>query len=135
MHHTLISTRFLLYWAQSAGLVECAMNINRLLCAQPSPVSSTPNITPPASQPDESGGYDTPSPSPSSPETQTKFASTQYRCGKCRQRGHNRKTCPNPEVVKALPPAPARPRARGCCALCGEPGHNRTSCRVGLPKS
>ncbi|KAF8196847.1 hypothetical protein K438DRAFT_2016739 [Mycena galopus ATCC 62051] len=119
------------------------MNISQLLCSPPPSQSSSPGRSsngPPCGSPygpssaplsDHDSRSSQGSPTPSNPDTY-KIISTQYRCGNCRQRGHNRKTCPKPETPKALPP-PTRPRARGCCGLCGETGHNRTSCRVGPP--
>ncbi|KAJ7132199.1 hypothetical protein C8R44DRAFT_773335 [Mycena epipterygia] len=125
--HGLISTP--IFSARSADVG--AMNISQLLCSQPpSQTSSSSNGGPPASNPqlDDSRSSQG-SPTPSSSDAPFKVISTQYRCGNCRQRGHNRKTCPQPEAPKA-PPVVTRPRARGCCGLCGEPGHNRTSCRM-----
>ncbi|KAJ7272570.1 hypothetical protein B0H12DRAFT_1091093 [Mycena haematopus] len=113
-----------------------AMNISQLLCSPPPSQASAPgrssNGAPPAFVSDHDSQSSQGSPTPSSPDAY-KIISTQYRCGNCRQRGHNRKTCPKPETPKA-PPPPTRPRARGCCGLCGLAGHNRTSCRnVGPP--
>ncbi|KAJ7027905.1 hypothetical protein C8F04DRAFT_1121048 [Mycena alexandri] len=107
------------------------MNISQLLCSPPPYQAPSPgrssNGAPPASDHDSRSSQG--SPSPTSPDASYKVIN---RCGNCRQRGHNRKTCPKPETPK-LPAPPTRPRARGCCGLCGEPGHNRTSCRYGPP--
>ncbi|KAJ7355682.1 hypothetical protein DFH08DRAFT_853202 [Mycena albidolilacea] len=112
------------------------MNISQLLCSPPPSQSSSPgrssNGAPSAPMSDPHLYYDSRSsqgsPTPSNPDVYKVI----NRCGNCRQRGHNRKTCPKPEAPKA-PPPPTRPRARGCCGLCGEAGHNRTSCRMGPP--
>ncbi|KAK7008422.1 hypothetical protein R3P38DRAFT_3590732 [Favolaschia claudopus] len=119
------------------------MNISRLLCSPPpsqgSQTGRSLNGDPSAPAydtryDDSRSSYSSPTPSNSDSYNykDLKVISTQYRCGNCRQRGHNRKTCPKPEIPKPTPP-PTRPRAPGCCGLCGQQGHNRTSCRYGPP--
>ncbi|KAJ7156901.1 hypothetical protein C8R43DRAFT_408788 [Mycena crocata] len=106
------------------------MLISQLLRPQTPPQASSnrpPNSSVPNPQLDDSRSNQ------SSPTPSTDASKVINRCGNCRQRGHNRKTCPLPEAPKP-PPIITRPRARGCCGLCGEPGHNRTSCRTRPPK-
>ncbi|CAK5273755.1 unnamed protein product [Mycena citricolor] len=104
---------------------QIAMKISQLLCAPP------PSSTAHSREPDDAGSsHGSPPPPNCSPNTPFKVIN---RCTNCRQRGHNRKTCPLPETPKP-PQPPPRPRAKGCCGLCGQVGHNRTSCRLGLPK-
>ncbi|KAF7309467.1 hypothetical protein MIND_00317500 [Mycena indigotica] len=106
------------------------MNINQLLCSpSPSPTSSTSGKSGSGSM-HPTHSYQS-NPSPQSNATRQGIIN---RCTNCRQPGHNRKTCPLPEVPKPPPLPPARPRARGCCALCGREGHNRTSCGLKPPK-
>ncbi|KAJ6469725.1 hypothetical protein C8R47DRAFT_1149738 [Mycena vitilis] len=110
------------------------MNISQLLCSPPPSQASSSrpfsNGAPPVAHHDDSrSSQGSPSPS-SSTDPSYKVIN---RCGNCRQRGHNRKTCPQPEIPKP-PPQPTRPRAQGCCGYCGATGHNRTSCRLGPPK-
>ncbi|KAF7356942.1 hypothetical protein MVEN_01030200 [Mycena venus] len=101
------------------------MNISQLLCSPPPSQASSPgrssNGAPHAPVSDHHH-YDSRSsqgsPTPSNPDTQYKVISTQYRCGNCRQRGHNRKTCPparDPQSRRLHPPGP-EPEAVVDCA-------------------